>query len=1001
MLVNFRQGIISYQQLPKYIFIKNGNVGIDASIAPINITFAHGQGNYLYIEKNTVDNAWSGPFNSHQPYWLYWDINLISGRRSFGYTQLRPLNGNTFPSTPQINQYYFNITYNKSYFWNGQNWIECIRVFAGLLNNGTLIYQNTGSQTNLTVQNESGLIVFDSNGLPLKRNISGSSFVFVTTIDKVQNTNLKLNNIKIGDLDISGYSTIFIPKHYCVIHKGIDNFDNKILAKASFFNTNDAAYGITSENMNPGEVKQIILGGYIHDPTWYWNLPPLTPLFVGGDGEITNITPTTYSIQKIGYVVDLTTIFVNITEQILYSNNSPLVSITPTPTSTITPTLTPTSSLTPTITSTATPTITPTNTFTPSITITNTLTPTITPSNTITSTNTFTPSPTVTSTPTITITITRTNTVTPTVTSTNTPTIGASVTLTVSLTPSITQTITPTNTVTPSITPTSTITITSTNTPTLTSTPEITHTNTPSITSTNTSTPTPTITRTSSVTPTSTNTPTLTATPEITHTNTPTTSTGGNNDLLMVMSGSPFIAIGTNGTILTSDDEGVTWDRQVSNTTNDLYNIKKGNGIYVIVGLNQIILTSDDRITWTEQTNPVSDDFISLAFGNNTFVAGGGQGAIISSPDGITWTESSSGVVAEGINDIIYANGKFVASTGNGTITTSPDGITWTVRDNFTVGINDIIYANFTFLAVGTASANSNIGGNPIQPLIIRSDDGITWTRMNTIDSEEALLGISFCDGTFIAILETGTAVLVSYNNGSSWDEQPTGINFPLFDIVATNETVVAVGENGSIITSNADATVWTIQSSGTSFTLNSATFGNNIFVSVGNNETIVRNIPMTPTPTPSRTPTPTPAITPSSGAPNFIAGIGTTNIGDATGYSTGEQATNESFGYYSTTTYGGFDVNYIIFDTGVNGYRISLGTNGNPTQPNQSIFNTINIYDMSNTLLLTLPSNGTNVIFGPYNNYYSEWIMFGGISTPEYGVNQFTNGQQYIVVIS
>ena len=108
--------------------------------------------------------------------------------------------------------------------------------------------------------------------------------------------------------------------------------------------------------------------------------------------------------------------------------------VTPTPTSTSTPTVTPTN--------TSTPSNTPTNTVTPTVTPTNTSTPTITPTNTSTPSNT--------PTNTVTPTVTPTNTATPTVTPTNTST----------------PTVTPTNTVTPSITPSNTSSPTPTPTPT-------------------------------------------------------------------------------------------------------------------------------------------------------------------------------------------------------------------------------------------------------------------------------------------------------------------------------------------------------------------------------------------------------------------------------------------------------------------------------------------------------------------------------------------------------
>jgi hypothetical protein len=153
------------------------------------------------------------------------------------------------------------------------------------------------------------------------------------------------------------------------------------------------------------------------------------------------------------------------------------ISISETPTNTVSPTTTP--SITPTITITPTPTITPS--ITPTITITRTITrsptPTIsitgsiepTPSFTATPTKSLTPTPTKSIMPTASITPTVTNSIS--ITPTRTPSISISPTRTitpsVSITPtsSIIQTITPTNTLTPTITPT--ISITPTITPTI------------------------------------------------------------------------------------------------------------------------------------------------------------------------------------------------------------------------------------------------------------------------------------------------------------------------------------------------------------------------------------------------------------------------------------------------------------------------------------------------------------------------------------------------------
>jgi len=119
---------------------------------------------------------------------------------------------------------------------------------------------------------------------------------------------------------------------------------------------------------------------------------------------------------------------------------TPVVTETPTPTLTETPTSTPTPTLTETPTITLTPTLTETPSLTPSPTITTTPTltetPTSTPTPTLTETPTNTPTPTLTETPTL----TPSSTITPTPTLTETPTPTPTLTETPILTPSSTNT---------------------------------------------------------------------------------------------------------------------------------------------------------------------------------------------------------------------------------------------------------------------------------------------------------------------------------------------------------------------------------------------------------------------------------------------------------------------------------------------------------------------------------------------------------------------------------
>jgi hypothetical protein len=317
MQVLFRQGLIGYQPLPKYFQLHNSSVSLNADIKPIQIAFAHDVANYLFVEKVSIVDAWQG-LNLMDSFWLYWDIDLITANRTFGFTQLPPGFGPNFPTSPEIDQHFFNQTKSKMYFFNGDTWIECIRVFAGSLIAGALTIMPQGTQVNINTPIDIGAILHDVYGKPVRKLVA-DGFVFLTTTDVVQPFNTNLDTLSMAQLDLSGVCDRYIPKLYCVKSTGRTSQGDNMIEAASYFDIDNAAFAVTSENMNPGEVKQLITQGFVQDMSFNWSFPPQTGLFVGGAGEITPHTNTEYSIQKIGHIVNANTIYINIGRHIILS----------------------------------------------------------------------------------------------------------------------------------------------------------------------------------------------------------------------------------------------------------------------------------------------------------------------------------------------------------------------------------------------------------------------------------------------------------------------------------------------------------------------------------------------------------------------------------------------------------------------------------------------------------------------------------------------------------
>lgn len=101
MEISFRQGIVRYDtnQSPPILSrtsLTAASIDLNVVDAPILVTFAHYDANYLIEETRTVVGAWgsgdvnstNGPLAMNQTQYLYWDLNLSTGALTRGWTAL-------------------------------------------------------------------------------------------------------------------------------------------------------------------------------------------------------------------------------------------------------------------------------------------------------------------------------------------------------------------------------------------------------------------------------------------------------------------------------------------------------------------------------------------------------------------------------------------------------------------------------------------------------------------------------------------------------------------------------------------------------------------------------------------------------------------------------------------------------------------------------------------------------------------------------------------------
>lgn len=316
MLVEFSQGIY-YRDTAPFAIMTNMGVDLNIPKSPTIVLFSHGKSEYMLTEDKTIKNAWAGPFPRRQTAWLYWDINLTSGKRTFGYTTIDPFNGkgygNTLPISPINGQHFFLLTENKMKHYTHGNWGTVIRVFAGYIkDNSRLVLFESGPQGGRNVRTSAGHILFNSSDIPIKKYGEFNQTEFFTTETPFSTQNDPFNTYTVESYQISVRAMEPVPKYHCVSFKG-----DKHYGIASNLDLFQSCIGIAITDFVKNKIGKIATHGVIQN-TDFWNFkaPYGLPVWVGDIGEVTDIVPQNRSLQCIGYTINSSTIFLNLTNPI-------------------------------------------------------------------------------------------------------------------------------------------------------------------------------------------------------------------------------------------------------------------------------------------------------------------------------------------------------------------------------------------------------------------------------------------------------------------------------------------------------------------------------------------------------------------------------------------------------------------------------------------------------------------------------------------------------------
>jgi hypothetical protein len=306
MYTQFRQGILQYSP-PDLIYINGNSADLIVDDWPVIVTFSAGTKNYLWIEKQPVINAWH-PILPSQTQWLFWDIDMRTGARTFGYTLIQPVVSAVPPVSPVTDLHWLDTTANIIKVWSGNSWRQRIRVFACKVINGAVIQSMgadaplfTGSQMGVSGTTTSGYIVYDNI---TNKPIIASDGTFITTEDQLHVQSVADANIKLSSTAITAEAQQNLAAYTIV--KFIDF--NKIVHADRFAGQQYKRFGIIQQNAVIGDIIQVDTEGLIINLSWDWTSAGVNAELYSDDSGVLSTVPIGTDPYPVATVVDRHTI---------------------------------------------------------------------------------------------------------------------------------------------------------------------------------------------------------------------------------------------------------------------------------------------------------------------------------------------------------------------------------------------------------------------------------------------------------------------------------------------------------------------------------------------------------------------------------------------------------------------------------------------------------------------------------------------------------------------
>lgn len=278
------------------------------------------------------------------------------------------------------------------------------------------------------------------------------------------------------------------------------------------------------------------------------------------------------------------------------------------------------------------------------------------------------------------------------------------------------------------------------------------------------------------------------------------------------ITGQKFIAVGDGGTILLSNDNGITWQRISPFTQQNFKSVFVSDSVtfYAVAsqdnGFGEVYKTIDGGENWVMSYNVLNRSFRDIHFPNDSigYIVGYPSFVAKTTDFGNTWQDiSSTGILSGTLASVCFLNADtgFVGRTNTtaAMYKTENGGLTWSQVFGY---VGQACYTiKFLNDTLGYAGAyNSRI--------FRTTNAGATWTQQTTFQTNEKVTSLDFAD------LTHGIAVTNAYiyrtNNGINWSGPFVG---------GSNFISAAFSPTGSIVIGDSYGGLSTASNFGTTYT--------------------------------------------------------------------------------------------------------------------------------------------------------------------------------------